>query len=651
MTQMLNNLVRNLVGALSAPKGRKVCLAVFIGLVFFGYLGPWIINHGKTTQVTVECLELVLKDYEEKYAENEYQMCLPAKPDEPEVLPFVGNGNLGFVANHLSPGGFVLKLGSTWTPEVPYRPIVRAKLDGLNDQSASIVNYRNGVVERLQCYSVDGSCVLVTLTSFSHRSRQSLFLQELKVENKASTPVTLKPERNGPYYWKGSATSTEILEVEGNPHEYTLSSGKFKAPYVRDMAGEYFIAMVVAATNFGKEITIPPGSVHIEQIITVVKFSQPFLDVHMENDISAGLVDATEEELFSLLHMDFNVLLEEHQEIWSQNIWSSKMWLEPMEPTEQMNSDVPKKPHPPAVHPLLTQPQLSPPLVVATVYYVLSSVEAPLFLPSTSQITKKEMYSALKMPGSCFNGPPTIFDEKLWKNVENANEMSDLVSHWQHTLFKSGCRSLLNLGVTGFMQAMILSLLGAQFHEHELAFHADPTKIHTKVQIHNLLYNASLVDIDINPSADVREIGLSITTSGAFKQNLHPLMVFACGAGCASTPLELTSERQVVDLKWAEPESPFLYFSHDQKHFEYMKKFIIHYKHIRWVDDVPHHEEVHRGFLPVAFWVVIIGLIVAFHLFLFKLIYQEYCTGGSGRASNNDSRKYSRKDTKASNQV
>ena len=619
--------MRNLIGAINAPKGRKVCLAILFGLVFFGYLGPWVINHGKATQVTVECLELALKEYERKYADNEYYILDdPHRETDPEVHPFVGNGNLGFTVNHVYPAGMILRLGSSWTKDVPYRPIVRARLEGLSDQSASIVNYKEGAVERLQCYSVNGACVLISMKTFMHRTRQSLLLQDIRVENKGSSSVTLKLERNGPYYWKGSATSTEILEVEGTPHEYTLSSGKFKAPYVRDRTGEYFVAMVIAATNFGKETVIPPGTIHTEQIITVAKFSQPFLEAHMENDISAELVDKTEEELFSLLHMDFNSFLLEHEEIWAQHIWSSKMWLEPL---DFLQEDVPKKSQPPPL-PELTQPQLSPHLVVATVYYVLSSVDAPLFMPSTSQATKKEMYSALKMPGSCFNGQPTIFDENLWQVIENTADLSDLVSHWQHTLYKHGCRSLLNLGVTGFTQAMMLSLLGAQFHEYELAFHADPTQIHTKVQIHNLLYNASFVDIDVDPSADSREIGLSITTSEAIKQSSQPLMVFACGSGCASEPIELHSERQAVDLKWTEPQTPFLYFSHDRKHLDYMKKSIIHYKHIRWVDDVPHPEEVQHGFnLPIAFWVVIIGLIFAFHLFLFKLIYQEYCTSGS----------------------
>ncbi|XP_072043670.1 uncharacterized protein KIAA2013 homolog [Amphiura filiformis] len=631
MTQMLNNnFMRNLLGAINAPKGRKVCLAIFIGLVFFGYLGPWVINHGKATQITVECLEVVLKDYDRKYAENEYLIHQSPKSLEEQVHPFVGNGNIGFTVNYFYPAGLILRLGSSWTKDVPYRPMVRARLESLNDQSASIINYKNGMVERLQCYSIDGACVLMSLKTFVHRTRHSLLLQEIKVENKANTPVTLKMERNGPYYWKGSATSTEILEVEGNPHEYTLSSGKFKAPYERDRTGEYFVAMVIAATNFAKEVTIPPGTVHTEQVIAVVKFSQPFLDAHKENDISAELVDKTEEELFSLLHMDFNILMQEHVETWSQHIWSSKMWLEPL---NLLQEDQPKKSHPPL--PVLLQPQLSPQLVVATVYYVLSSVDAPLFLPSTSQLTKKEMYSALKMPGSCFNGQPTIFEENLWKPIDNTADMSDLVSHWQHTLFKHGCRSLLNLGVTGFMQAMMLSLLGAQFHEYELAFHADPTQIHTKVQIHNLLYNASFVDIDVDPSSESREIGLSITTSEAIKQSSQPLLVFACGAGCESEPIELNSERQVVDLKWTDPQTPVLYFSHDRKHLSFMKKSIIHYKHIRWVDDVPHEEgQHHHGLnLPVAFWVIIIGLIFGFHLFLFKLIYQEYCVGGGSRSS------------------
>ena len=40
-----------------------------------------------------------------------------------------------------------------------------------------------------------------------------------------------------------------------------------------------------------------------------------------------------------------------------------------------------------------------------------------------------------------------------------------------------------------------------------------------------------------------------------------------------------------------------------------------------------HRHGNHLGGLPTAFWAIFSLLIILFHLFLFKLIYNEYCAG------------------------
>ncbi|CAK9291226.1 unnamed protein product [Gordionus sp. m RMFG-2023] len=88
-------------------------------------------------------------------------------------------------------------------------------------------------------------------------------------------------------------------------------------------------------------------------------------------------------------------------------------------------------------------------------------------------------------------------------------------------------------------------------------------------------------------------------------------------------------------VKLTNPLTSLLYISEDKYHLEYLKHTI----HVKEVILAPAHENhviaIHKhghnfGGLPTFFWISVALLIVLFHLFLFKLIYSEYCNNGSG---------------------
>ncbi|XP_071499570.1 uncharacterized protein KIAA2013 homolog [Diadema antillarum] len=598
-----------LTGSLPAFKWRKVCLAAILILVVFGYIGPLVIHHGKTTQVTMECLGTIVTQIEKEYGPSGATILHAGRdPDQPKVLPLVGNGYLEFIVDHTKPYNLHLR-GDSWVADAPYRPLLRVKIDGYTDQRATIVNYRKGMVEHIQCYYVQDSCVQVKVTTFAHRTREAILYQEVEVENTASVPVTLLVSRNGPSHWKGSGTSNEIFEVNGKSISYVISTGKFPAPYVRDTQGQHYVALVIVATDFDKRVEIQPNSRYSKETITVTRFSEPVLDIHADTDVLASLTDKTEEELFSLLHLDFRDILDEHLSVWSNSMWNSKLLVEPLLSSEES----PNVPH------------LTTELVTATFFYMMSSVKAPLLVPGLGAQEKKGLVSALQRPQSCFNGQPTFNNAELWKQVEKAQELQDLVSHWMHTLYKHGCSSLLSAGVTGVTQAMLLSIFSAQFTDKELSFHADPAQLKGRFLFQNILYNSSYLQINIDPSGPAENQKVTMRVSHSQNQEERARPLFACGSGCLQA-LQLTEKDQKLDLKWTEPQTPFLYVSHDRKHLEYLQH-IIHFKKLRWLDEIPAKTgEDHHGFqVPMLVWVVLISLIICFHFILFKMIWNEYC--------------------------
>ncbi|XP_033626978.1 uncharacterized protein KIAA2013 homolog [Asterias rubens] len=627
----LATLLKRLSAMASNPRSRKIIFLAVAALVCFGYIGPWVIHHNQTVKVTTGCLTLKLKELESEMSEVEASIYQADKHEgsADRVIPFVGNGNIGLVANVLKANGIMVRNEESWINIGFYRPLVRAKLIGLKDQSATVLHYKKAQVQRYQCYSVEESCVLVKTNTLVHRVMPSVMLQEIIVENDADQPVTLELARNGPHKWKGSASTMEMYTVNGKTREYVLSAGDVTIS--NPAGGSRVIVLVIAASVLEKKIVVPSKSVHREHVLTIVKYSDPVGSSSPQ--LSAHLVDEANDEFFKLLHRDFSELIQEHESTWTQQIWNTGLVQEPLAIplNPRVDTEVQRQlSHIAAVH-------LFNILTTAVMYYMMSSIQAPLLTPSVPIQRKKEVIMALQQPGSCFSGQPTLFEDSLWQPVNTEKELADLLSHWQHVLYKHGCHSLLSVGVTGIMQAMMLSFLAGQFTERELSFHADPLLFRNKFHLHNIFYNTSFLHIDINPNPG--EQGIFISTTSIQAKGVTPIKLYACGTGCEGTPILLTASMQQIPLKWTEPQTPFLYISHDVKHLAYLKQKIIHFKHLYELDGAAVNalmpviidNKDKQGFqMPVIVWVIIIVCILIFHMFLLNLVYREYCSGSSG---------------------
>lgn len=95
-------------------------------------------------------------------------------------------------------------------------------------------------------------------------------------------------------------------------------------------------------------------------------------------------------------------------------------------------------------------------------------------------------------------------------------------------------------------------------------------------------------------------------------------------------PVQLSLIPSQFPVKLTEPLTAILYITSNYQHIKELRHTI----HVKEIAEAPAHEHniiaLHRhghqlGGLPAIFWLSIVFLIVIFHLFLAKLIYNEYC--------------------------
>ncbi|XP_033116997.1 uncharacterized protein KIAA2013 homolog isoform X2 [Anneissia japonica] len=586
-------------------RGRRVCLASFFIILILMYCVPYVYEYSLQWNSSAKtCLTSRISAILSGSHGHDASVLDAPRSSEQKLLPFIGNGNVGVAINYYKPAGIVLRHDPPWAFEIPYYPIFNAEVEGLSAHSATILHSKSGLVHHLQCYSIGKDCVFVRHTSFAHRTRKSVIMQKITIENQTPNPVTLTLKSWGLNRWKGAKSVTESIDLKGGTLSFELISGKFATHTVRDFTTDHFVHIAIGISLSATNIDVQPHGSHTVEVFTVVQYTEPVLEEEVTSTELSDLVNKVRMDMLALKGMSFSESASEHTEAW-KDIWKGEFVQE--ENLEEVNGEG-------------THPQE---LINMIMYYILSSVEAPLYHVDTSDMDRALLLQALDNPGSCYNGQPTLFMELLWESVNQKNQLSDLVSHWLHTLYKSGCQNLLTVGADGVMQAMLLSFLGGQFTKEDLSFHADPHHIKGSLTLKNLKYGSSDVDIKINKATETIQV-----QANSFQKGNPNYQLFACETGCKNDPVLVSHKIEVLALKWTEPMTPFLYISHEADHLVFLRKKVIHYRYLHTMDELPlivSHKGIH---VPVILWVFIGILISIFHLFLIRLIYNEYCSGG-----------------------
>lgn len=182
---------------------------------------------------------------------------------------------------------------------------------------------------------------------------------------------------------------------------------------------------------------------------------------------------------------------------------------------------------------------------------------------------------------------------------------------------------------------MILSFGSLRFSNQHLEYNIHPSKLHRDFLFRRINYgNMTHVNISVILQED-NKAALFVALDRSDKS------YYACDAGCLDSPVQLGPYRKYFPIKLTEPLTAILYITADKQHMEDLRHAI----HVKEVIEAPAHEDhviaLHKhghslGGLNPLFWISIIAVIVFFHLFLCRLIMNEFCDNGvSYRRLNN----------------
>lgn len=584
---------------LSSSWARRLLIGVLLFLIFYWYLGAehgWRFFRGSAVPdgAAGQCLLAEIHRWKSLVERGEG---IYRTPQEQLDSPFVsGNGhilldldsNKLWVASSSQPG-------SAPVHQTEYSPRVGVYLEGRQAEAqASLLSFRKGAVLSVRCASPASlqsarDCVTIREEFIAHRSRPNVYLQRIHINNPSDRAATLGISSGSPTFGSKFSTSAEKLE----DREILLSSGRVPVENNR------MVLVVVVTKKLSSRIQVPPKSDHTDNILSVVWTSEPIESLKIEETFST-LRDGAKNELGELLRTSMDDLVEDHQQAWMD------LFISGVEMRKITDSHTP-----------------SSSTVNTTLYYTLSSTTAPLLDRRLNGEERARLESSLNYADHCFSGHATMHAENLWpERVTSTAQILQLVTLWTLTLQKRGCKVLVAAGAHGAMQGMVLSFGGLQFTENHLQFQADPDVLHNSYALRGIHYNQDLINLAVLLDVEGKPF-LHVSV----KPQEKPVKLYACEAGCLNEPVELTSEIKghTFPVMVTQPITPLLYISTDLRHLQDLR----HTLHLKAI--LAHEEHMANRYpgLPFLFWFSVASLITLFHLFLFKLIYNEYCGPGA----------------------
>ncbi|XP_013410708.1 uncharacterized protein KIAA2013 homolog [Lingula anatina] len=599
----------------ACARNRKVLLVIVLLLIVVLYMWPsWLtarIRPRYKVHPLDKCINEKLDNFQSAALEfDAIQYHSPLQEGENFYPAYIGNGKFGLSVN--SENGIYLLLNRSHTLPVQFFPIVDVNIEGHEKKEAYVIDLKSGLVQRIQCFrKAPSACVSIVTQVYAHRRRPSILVQELRIQNPSPESTTVVDlHQIGASDWKGVLTQITPVKTNqaGKTMEYLVSAGKVP---IAGSASE-FVMLGTASSRLPETIPIKEDSTVKYRVVTAVEYSSSTSQTG-NSGLRKQMAQQAADSLTSALNIDGKKLRVEHTRIWNQ------MWQSGFSISYSMAPG------------MLNGPQIN-----TTMYYVLSNVPASIHETGMTAFSKLELDNLLHFPDKCYTGHNTIQlpGSSLWARCNNELDVSRLASSWLITLEKQGCGSMVKAGTDGVLQAMILSFGALKFSNDHLEFGMMPKDLHRDYYFRRINYgNNTHVNISVIVGDDNKAVLFA-------SLDRNDKVYFACDAGCLDPPVQLGKELTKFPVKQTEPFTAILYITADRQHMDDLKHVI----HVKEIGEAPAHEHhvmaLHRhghafGGLPTFFWMSIAFLIFTFHLFLFKMVINEYCQGGRSAAGRN----------------
>lgn len=596
----VQSIVQSLLTAFnSLGRSRKLLLIILALILFLYFFGPYLFGYRNYKQRYQDpnsvCETQNLVDFQSRmnnldaFHSGDFEDVPPSKR-----MAYVGNGNIAAALG--SEKGLYIRLNRALSQPINFWPVVQTRLEGSKKKS-TILDVKSGLAYKMQVLSTGSGCINVGSQLYAHRSRPALLVQDIRIQNPSSLPIVVEMDQIGASGW-------EHVEVSDASFTTTASETikyKIYSSTVPLLKSDKVIAIAVAAVSIESTTErVEANSIKKFHLLTAVHYTQPML----AEDGPKYLPDCVQQakgELEKGLQINEKLLRQEHTHVWGK-LWYSGFSISHSKASGAINGD----------------------RINRTLYYVLSNAPAPLHNVMSTAQDKANIEKILYFPDNCYSGHSTLKSDTLWIEPEDESQIARVVTTWMITLEKLGCKLMVGAGAEGILQAMLLSVAPLHFQDQHLEMTSVPKDLHRDLYFRRINYgNNTHVNISVTVGDDNKA-----TIDVALDRNDRPY--FGCDAGCLDSPVQLSKEWHKFPVKLTDPITSVLYITSDHQHMQELKHAI----HVKEINEAPAHEHHvialhkhghHFGGLPTIFWVSIAVLIIVFHLFLFKLIYNEYC--------------------------
>ncbi|CAF1169033.1 unnamed protein product [Rotaria sordida] len=434
----------------------------------------------------------------------------PIQYGEIVSLPFTGNGYLGLSLSSQSQIQLLTDIRSQFISS-GYSPIVRISSDTWEDSSATMMQMKEGLVRRIQCFKISKErSAHVTHLLYTHRKRPSLIVQEIDITNPSEHTLDLDLKQ------KKQISTNDLKQLNQQDIQFDTTKDIFiMTTNQLSIRQHNFIIYVILTHKIISNSHIKSGSQEKQIIFTVVKFSSILSENSLLNktyieQLQEQLQQQAKNDMLDALSISSIRLLQEHINTWSL-IWQSGFSISRSLAPSTMNGDI----------------------INRTVYYILCSTSAPLYELNIDETKRNEFNQSLFQVDQCYESHSTLMGEKLWIAPGDDLAVSQLTNLWRSTLSRKGCFTLMRSGANGVLQSILLSIGGIRFRNHHLEMYLDPKELHRDMFFRSINFGKQYhINISITVGHDNRAvIDVSIDNENA--------QAYACDAGCLDSPTKL----------------------------------------------------------------------------------------------------------------
>ncbi|XP_029038962.1 uncharacterized protein KIAA2013 homolog [Osmia bicornis bicornis] len=566
---------------------RKILILLIICGGVLLYFGPpfaqWIFSStGESIQAFEDqCMDERLAAFHSD--SEEYNVNIlhnPPKEKEHQYLPYIGNGVFGIPI--VPEASMYIKRGRALSLPVPWQPLISPPLfKSIAYQEATVTHFTHGIVYHYQCLR-EG--YYTEFQYYTHRIFDAILVQDVKITNPLSFSqnVPLKPQMS--MHWSNSHIESTKIQVGDFMYEYNLISG-----FVPLSNSDKIVAISILYKIPPKMLQIKARSSMKLKFLTCIQYSDPIVmdEYHTHYEITKKKAI---EAMKKALGVQQQNLRDDHIKLW-QSYWYTGLRISDSKANGAINGHK----------------------INSTIYYVLSQISNGM--PGVEK--------NVIMNEGCYRGHHTLDAPRLWKDTSTIDNVNNVVEAWLITLEKQGCHHLMTGDPAAVQQAIVLSLGSLRFSNQHLEFNIDPQYLHRDYLFRRISYgNVTHLNISVTVGEDNRAV-LKVALDKSDS------VYFGCDAGCLDAPISLSESYTTFPVKLTKPLTAILYITSDYQHMQDLRNAL----HVHAIDDAPAHDHLvmalHKhghqlGGLPTLFWVSICFLIIVFHLFLCKLIINEY---------------------------